>query len=159
MPLSIRTARASDHDTLIEQFQGLHVHEDAITHDRATDRASNEECLAAANERVAKSNGAALVAELDGRVVGHLYLTFETAPPFVRKELRAYAHIAELFVRAEARRMGVARALIQEAERIARERGVCCVTVGAIAGNSSAEATYERAGFAPYATELIKEFR
>ena len=77
----------------------------------------------------------------------------------MRRELRCCAYIAELFVRAEARRRGVARALIEDAERIARERGVSCIMVSAIAGNSSAEATYDRAGFAPYATELIKEFR
>jgi GNAT superfamily N-acetyltransferase len=108
---------------------------------------------------VAKTNGAALVAEVTGRVVGHLYLTFEEAPPFVRRELRAYAYVAELFVRPEARRTGVARALLQEAERIARERGASCIMLGVLAGNRSAEAAYSRAGFVPYATEMIKEFR
>ena len=159
MPPVIRHARPADRAALIEQFLGLNVHEDAITHDRVTDRAGAEESLAAAEERVAKSNGAALVAEVAGRVVGHLFLTFEEAPPFVREELRTYAHIAELFVRPEARRAGVARALIAEAERIARARAISCITVSALAGNHSAEATYSRAGFVPYATELIKEFR
>lgn len=159
MPPIIRHALPSDHHTLVEQFQGLHVHEDAITHDRVTDHAGAEESLAAAIERITKTSGAALVAEVGGRVVGHLFLTFEEAPPFVRKELRAYGYIAELFVRPEARRAGVARALLQEAERIARERGVSSIMLSVLAGNRSAEATYSRAGFVPYATELIKEFR
>jgi GNAT superfamily N-acetyltransferase len=156
MPLLIRTARASDHDALVEQFQGLHIYEDAITHDRATDRTGAEECLVDANQRVAAKDGAALVAELDGRVVGHLFLSFEVAPPFVRNEMRRYAYVFELFVRDEARRAGVGKALVQEAERIALERGVDTLMLSVLAGNSIAEAFYRREGFAPYATELIK---
>jgi GNAT superfamily N-acetyltransferase len=158
MPPVIRPARASDHKALVEQYLGLNLHEDPITHDRVTDRAGAEESLAAAEAWVAKTNGAVLVAEVDGRVVGHLFLTFEQSPPFVRKEARAYAYIAELFVRAEARRIGVARALIEEAERIARQRGVARIMVSALVGNDSAEGLYERIGFLPYAIELIKEF-
>jgi GNAT superfamily N-acetyltransferase len=159
MPIIIRPARASDHAALVEQYLGLNLHEDPITHDRVTDRAGAEESLAAAEAWVRKTNGVVLVAEVNGRVVGHLFLTFEEAPPFVRKELRAYAYIAELFVRAEARRLGVARALLAAAERIARERGVSRILVSALAGNIPAETTYERAGFAAYATELIKKLR
>jgi len=159
MPIIIRPARASDHAALVEQYLGLNLHEDPITHDRVTDRAGAEESLAAAEAWVRKTNGVVLVAEVNGRVVGHLFLTFEEAPPFVRRELRAYAYIAELFVRAEARRLGVARALLAAAERIARERGVSRILVSALAGNIPAETTYERAGFAAYATELIKKLR
>jgi len=159
MPIIIRPARASDHAALVEQYLGLNLHEDPITHDRVTDRAGAEESLAAAEAWVRKTNGVVLVAEVNGRVVGHLFLTFEEAPPFVRRELRAYAYIAELFVRAEARRLGVARALLEAAERIARERGVSRILVSALAGNIPAETTYERAGFAAYATELIKKLR
>ena len=159
MPIIIRPARAADHAALVEQYLGLNLHQDPITHDRVTDRAGAEESLAAAEAWVRKTNGVVLVAEVNGRVVGHLFLTFEEAPPFVRKELRAYAYIAELFVRAEARRLGVARALLEAAERIARERGVSRILVSALAGNIPAETTYERAGFAAYATELIKKLR
>jgi GNAT superfamily N-acetyltransferase len=159
MPPIIRHALPGDHHALVEQFQALNVHEDAITHDRVTDRAGAEESLAAANERVANTNGAALVAEVSGRIVGHLFLTFEHAPPFVRRELRDYAYVAELFVRPEARRAGVARALLQEAERIARECRASYIMLSVLTGNRSAEAAYSRAGFVPYATELIKEFR
>jgi GNAT superfamily N-acetyltransferase len=155
----IRPARAADHDALVEQYLGLNLHEDPITHDRVIDRAGAAQSLAVAEAWVAKTDGEILVAELDGRVVGHLFLTFEQSPPFVRPDLRAYAYIAELFVRAEARRRGVARALLEEAERIARERGVSRIMVSALAGNDSAEATYDRAGFSPYATELIKKLR
>jgi GNAT superfamily N-acetyltransferase len=159
MPILIRPAHAGDHDALVEQYLGLNLHEDPITHDRVIDRAGAAESLAVAEAWVAKSDGAVLVAEVEGRVVGHLFLTFEQSPPFVRAELRAYAYIAELFVRAEARRMGVARALLAEAERMARARGVSRIMVSALVGNGSAEATYDRAGFSPYATELIKKLR
>ena len=47
------------------------------------------------------------MAELDGRVVGHLFLEFKEDAVFVREELRPYAYISELFVREEARGGGI----------------------------------------------------
>jgi len=97
-----------------------------------------------------------LVAELDGRVVGHLFLEFRQDPVFVRAELRPYAYVAELFVREEARGRGVGKALMREAERIATGRGVGRLMVEVLAGNASAEAFYARCGFAAHAIELGK---
>ncbi|MEM2795046.1 MAG: GNAT family N-acetyltransferase, partial [Thermofilaceae archaeon] len=60
-----------------------------------------------------------LVAELDGKVVGHLDVIFANELP-----LGAFLHLDVLKVHKAYRRRGVARALIQEAERIARDRKV-----------------------------------
>jgi len=76
---------------------------------------------------------------------------------FVRQELRAYAYVSELFVREENRGTGIATALMIEAERLAVARGVGRIMVGVLAGNSAAEALYDRLGFAPHAIELAKD--
>lgn len=155
-PFTIRPARDDDREALIEQFQGLNQHEDLIVRNRRTDRAAGEESLVAAEAKIAEKSGVKLVAERGGKVVGHLFMTFERAPIFVREEVRDYAYIAELFVRAEARGLGIGRGLMQEAERIAIARGVGNLMLGVLTGNESAERAYARFGFTSYATDLIK---
>jgi len=156
MPLNIRAALPADHDALTEQYLGLNRYEEPIAGNRVTDYAGAVESLAAAQERLARTDGVALVAELDGRVVGHLFLEFREDPVFVRAELRPYAYVAELFVREEARGRGVGTALMRETERIAAGRGVGRLMVEVLAGNAMAEAFYARRGFKAHAIELGK---
>jgi GNAT superfamily N-acetyltransferase len=156
MPLSIRPSLPGDHDALIDQFLGLNRYEEPIAGNRVTDYQGAVASLAAAQDRLARTDGTALVAELDGRVVGHLFLEFKEDPVFVREALRPYAYISELFVREEARGGGVGRALMREAERIAAARGVRRLMLEVLAGNAMAEAFYARCGFTPHAIELGK---
>jgi GNAT superfamily N-acetyltransferase len=157
MPLIIRTSLPADRDALIDQFLGLNRYEEPIAGDRVTDYQGAVESLAAAEERLAQTDGIALVADLDGRVVGHLFLEFREQPVFVRAALRPYAYVAELFVRAEVRGGGIGAALMREAERIAAARGVRRLMVEVLAGNAVAEAFYARCGFAAKAIELGKQ--
>jgi GNAT superfamily N-acetyltransferase len=157
MVLVIRAASPDDHDALVEQFQGLNVHEEQIARNRRTDRQGAEECLAFAWRRVQQTRGNAIVAEVDGRVAGHLFLLFQEDAVFVRQELRAYAYVSELFVREENRGAGIATALMNEAERLAVARGVGRIMVGVLAGNGAAEALYDQLGFAAHAIELAKD--
>ncbi len=156
MTVVIRPARDEDRAAILEQTQLLNRHEEPITGNRRLDRAGAEASLADAEARVAESGGAKLVAEDAGRVVGHLFLTFATAPVYVREEHRPYALIAELFVREDCRGRGLGQALMAEAERIAAARGYRQLLVGVQAGNAPAEAAYARFGFAPFSLELIK---
>jgi GNAT superfamily N-acetyltransferase len=156
MPLCVRPALPTDRHALIEQYLGLNRHEEPIVHNRVTTYAGAVESLADAEERLARAGGVALVAELDGRVVGHLFLEFRQDPVYVRPELRRYAYVSELFVRDEARRCGAGAALMHEAERIAVGRGIGRLMVDVLAGNAVAEAFYARSGFTAYAIELGK---
>ena len=120
----IRLAGPADHDALVEQYLGLNLHEDRSRTTASPIAPAPRKASRSRKRGSRKRTVQNLVAEIESNVVGHLFLTFEQGSPFVRQELRAYACIAELFVRAEGRRLGVARALLQKAERIARERGV-----------------------------------
>jgi len=152
----IRPARETDRAALVEQFQALNAHEDLISHDRRIDAIAAEESLSAAEDRVARSGGAMLVAEKDGRVVGHMFLTYDEHAIFVRQEARTYGYVAELFVREEVRRQGIARRLLEEAEHLVAARGVPHLIIGVLAGNESAERAYARFGFKAYSHELVK---
>ena len=155
MALVIRPATTADRPALDEQPQALNVFEDPFSHDRRLDLAGGVESAATLLERTG-NGGALLVAEIDGAVVGHMALWFERMPPFVREELRDYAYLGDLFVREPHRGQGIGRALIAEAERLARARGVRRILLGVLPGNP-AEALYRKLGYRTYAVELAKD--
>lgn len=154
--LLIRPTSAADEAALVEQFLGLNRHEEPLIGNRRTDAAGASLSLKWALDRVGRCGGHALVAEWDGAVAGHLFMTFEQDAPYVREALRPFAQVTELFVRPEARRLGIGTALIAEAERLARARGMERLMIGVLAGNDLTEALYRRLGFAPSAIEMAK---
>jgi GNAT superfamily N-acetyltransferase len=156
MPVTLRPARGSDRPTLVDHHFALNVHEHAVSPNRRTDRDGGEASLAETEERLARTGGVTVVAEVDGRVVGHLALTFEMAPAYVRDEDKPYAYVAVLYVDPAERGRGIARALLSEAERIALARGLTQLMVSVQSGNSEAERAYDRFGFRPYSADLIK---
>jgi ribosomal protein S18 acetylase RimI-like enzyme len=72
---------------------------------------------------------------------------FETVSTFRAKPL---LNIHDIAVTASWRRRGVGRALIQELENIARERGCCKLTLEVLENNLSAQALYRELGFDGY---------
>jgi GNAT superfamily N-acetyltransferase len=154
--LVIRPATEADRAALNEQAQGLNVFEEPFSHDRRLDLAGGVESVDTLLNRVVETGGSLLVAELDGAVVGHMALWFDRMPPFVREELRDYAYLGDLFVREAHRSQGIGRALIAEAERLARARGVKRILLGVLPGNP-AEAVYRKLGYRTYALELAKD--
>ena len=59
-------------------------------------------------------------------------------------------NIHDVVTRADQRGQGVGQALLQWAEKRARELGCCKLTLEVLSNNTRAMAAYERAGFAPY---------
>jgi len=59
-------------------------------------------------------------------------------------------NIHDIVVHADARRQGIGQALLQWAERRARQLGCCKLTLEILSGNTRAMASYARAGYAPY---------
>jgi ribosomal protein S18 acetylase RimI-like enzyme len=82
-----------------------------------------------------------LVGRLDGRVVGTVQLVF--AP---QDNGRHRAEIAKLLVHPDARRQGIALALMREAETIARQRGLRLLVLDTATGRG-AEPLYLGLGF------------
>jgi len=154
--MKIREATAADRPALDEQEQLLNLFENPYIHDRSLTRAGAIAAMDRLHHRAAESQGAVLVAELDGAVIAHLVLTYERQGPYVREELRDYALIADLFVRQAHRGRGIGRALIAEAERRAIARGLPRIMLGVVHGNAAAERSYRRQGFADYVLELVK---
>jgi len=90
-----------------------------------------------------------LVAERDGEVVGSLMITTEWSD----WRNADFWWIQSVYVRPEARRTGVYRAMHRDVRRRAREAAdVCGLRLYVEQGNAAAQATYEKMGMAepPY---------
>jgi ribosomal protein S18 acetylase RimI-like enzyme len=105
-----------------------------------------EEDLQEIDEAV--SEGIALLAERDGDAVG-----FATAT--LRGE--RYAVLTNLYVRPDARREGVARALVHEVVEGLLGDGVVALELEVLTSNHDAQAVYERWGFEPYMLTLVAD--
>lgn len=87
-----------------------------------------------------------LLAELDDLVVGILRCVESIGSPLL--EPARYAYVSSVYVRPEARRRGVMRALLAEAERWSRARGLDQMRLHNIAGSVTAERAWDALGFA-----------
>lgn len=83
----VRVAREADHEALIANTVALNRFENEITGDRVTELSSAEAVLAYFKRRTG-NGGLMLVAEAEGRVIGHLFLAVEEAAPFLASEYR-----------------------------------------------------------------------
>lgn len=82
----------------------------------------------------------ALVAEIDGRMIGLAWAKVDADDP-------ALVNLFQMWVAPEARGQGVAAALLDEAVRWARARGALAIQLGVNCANAAAVGLYERAGF------------
>ncbi|MEO8562641.1 MAG: GNAT family N-acetyltransferase [bacterium] len=85
-----------------------------------------------------------LLAELDGAVVGILRCVETNGSPLLEPD--RYGYVSSVYVRPESRRRGVLRALLDEAERWCRARGLNQMRLHNVAG-SAAEHAWDAMGF------------
>ncbi|MEO7457372.1 MAG: GNAT family N-acetyltransferase [Gemmatimonadaceae bacterium] len=101
--------------------------------------------LRAENERI-------LLAERRECVVGILRCVESVGSPLL--EPSRYAYVSSVYVRPDARRQGVLRALLATAERWARARGLDQMRLHNVAGSSAAEGAWSALGF-----EVVEQVR
>ena len=128
--------------------------EDAIAGNCATGPADAVATLDQALAQVAAIGGLPLVAVA---VIGHLLLTYETAPAYIRADVRPYAYVADTFVQEAWRVQGAFRAILDVAGDHARQAGIRDLMIGVLCGNGRAERSYREAGFRPYSMEMMRD--
>lgn len=97
----------------------------------------------------ALERGMLLVAELEGLPAGYMLARLER-PFIVESPIREIGHISQVYVVPEARRRGVAAALVAAAETMFRERGISWVQLSYQPSNRAAAASWAALGFAPF---------
>jgi GNAT superfamily N-acetyltransferase len=103
---------------------------------------TRDECRRLMLDQLADPDAAHLLAEHDGGAVAMCTLHFRRRLNYVSPE----AWIPDLVVTRAARRRGAARALLAEAERLARERGCWNLTLESGYGRTEAHALYGALG-------------
>ncbi|SDR60591.1 Ribosomal protein S18 acetylase RimI [Rhizobiales bacterium GAS113] len=161
--VTIRPMRDADREAVISLIWQLNRYEGELQsreQPSAVDRDITREAAIATFdsdcERAAKRDGALLVAESGGEVVGFLCWLVEEAEPFVRAEMRRHGYVADLVVDERHRRKGIGQSLLAEAERLTRARKLKRLAIGVLVGNGSALGAYRRFGFTPSSLELQK---
>jgi ribosomal protein S18 acetylase RimI-like enzyme len=106
--------------------------------------------------RCREFDGAVLVAEFDGVVVGFvtLWTRFRSSEP--DDDPREHGFVSDLVVLAAYRGRGFGRSLLRAAEARAREAGACELRLSVKAGNAGALALYSAEGFAESEITLEK---
>lgn len=95
--------------------------------------------------QLASAGEVMLLAERDGRVVGCLRCVRSVGSPLL--EPAEYAYISSVYVRPEARRGGVLRTLMAEAERWSAARGLHEMRLHNASDNDAASETWQALGF------------
>jgi GNAT superfamily N-acetyltransferase len=141
--VKVRLAAAQD-------FEAVTALLEELGRARVTDE-TRDGCLAMFERHLGGDSAAHLVAEDDGgAVVGFCSLHFRDRLNYSTPD----AWIPDLIVTESARRGGVARALLGEAERLARERGCWLLTLESAYHRTEAHALYTAFGM----TDSGKDF-
>lgn len=144
MSIDLRLATPADQSPLFELVRAFYAESGYPLDDAAARRALGQ-ILADA------SFGRVLLASQHGEVQGYLILAFGFSIEYRGRD----AIIDELYVRPEARRSGIARALLDELERASPGWDVHALHLEVEGDNTEAEGLYRRRGYAGNARRLL----
>ncbi|MBL9087645.1 MAG: GNAT family N-acetyltransferase [Planctomycetia bacterium] len=154
--LRLRRATLSDAATLasLRRF----VHEPHVAAEPRVYAALDVEGgLAAMRERLGGAGVVGIVAEHDGTAAGYVLAQEVRRAATPLTEARSYLLVDELAVAPSARRLGVGRALMAEAEGVAKALGLARIELDVRAWNDGAARFYAALGYAPFATRLARD--
>ena len=118
-----------------------------------------DEYLAQMHKHCRDYAGTIFLAEYAGEVVGLAMVLTRVPFEWLDEPPGDYALVAELVVRDGYRRRGIARALLDVAERYARQAGASELRIDVLSENEPARQLYLREGFTPYKETLNKPLR
>ncbi len=130
--MTVRPATESDATTLRELWEAFEVEVPSPPHEQEGWDEVWDQMLEYMRD------GIALLAETDGTVAGYALAKLESP---------RIGYLSDLYVRPEARRSGVAKALMREVTERVRELGAEVVALHVTTSNTSARLIYDRLGF------------
>ena len=157
--INIRRASRSDIPRIVELWEALGwLHRKKYGYDNELFRQKKNSVSLYKiflSKRVRARNVAVFVAEVDGRIIGHVIVSGNTLRPplFVHgKE----AFIDEIFVEESYRRKGIGTKLLEEAEAWAKKRGIFSIGLFVSTKNKGAFSAYRKSGFFEHHMKMSK---
>jgi ribosomal protein S18 acetylase RimI-like enzyme len=102
-------------------------------------------------------NSIVAVAEMGGKVVGHIYSAVVTCAENEFNRADSYLYIYQIGINADARRQGAGTALVTFIRDLARALGLTAVQVDHWAFNARARGFFEACGFSPMRVTMRQE--
>jgi len=155
----IRDMRVEDRPAVERFMAGLNDFEMKFSPDRSPGEEIAEAHVDFLLGEVARLDGFTLIAEVDGKAAGFLLGYIDSLGDgdiHLREEFRRSGHISDVFVDPAYRRRGLTRAMLDEAERRFKSKGLAWMDLSFVDANDGAEKTYRAAGFAPYERIFVK---
>ncbi len=147
MDLSIRSVTREDYDELgkiFAQVDALHCEALPQVFQKPDGPARSGEYI---NTIISNENMVLFVAESDGQIVGLVQAYIREAPDISLFVPRRYAVIDNVAVAEEFRRLGVGQALIERAERWAKDKKADQIELNVWEFNAGAIAFYDKLGY------------
>ena len=157
MAVTLRTARSSDRNAVVELIHRLNVFEADLVGDRRRDYGAAEEYYDELLQRLSKRQGRIVLAQENGIVVGAMGFSLDQDAAYVTDDVRRHGTVTDLIVHEDWRGRGIGQMLLQEAERLTREAGLTRLFIGVLVANERADSTYRKFGFEPYVSLLVKD--
>ena len=158
-PLQIVTYTPGDHSALCAFMSDLQDLERGWSSDRSPGPEMATDHIDYLLELAQRSKGQAFVAKLDDQLVGFLFVVIESLDEgdvHLIERYRRYGVVTDLYVADEARHQGVARRLIDAAERHVRQAGLSRLLITTLAQNQIAQEAYARLGYESYTVTMCK---
>jgi len=154
--LIIRQARKADVDSIVKlDLELMNYHVNIDPHYQV-----KENCFAMYqdfhSDMIDSENALSLVAELDGKVVGHILGRIRKTPPVMRTE--EFGFINSIFVREEHRRKRIGEKLVFRLFEWFKSKGMTHVETAVDIRNHIGVAAYTKYGFQTYMYRLKKIF-
>ena len=149
--LSIRAAIQSDIDDLVEMRREF-TFEDAEPSERVGRPEYDTECAAFLADAIAGGRWHVWVAEIDARIVSHVFVALIDKVPRPVRENSKIAYLTNVYTRPAFRRQGIGAQLVRRAQAAAREADVELIIVWP---SDESVDFYQREGFAVPGEALI----
>ena len=157
--ITIRRAGPADRPHLRQAIVELQNYERALHLTRLPGEQVADVYLDWLQQQAETQNGAMLVAESDGAFAAFVVGWIEVAEILTETaDSNRFGYVSDLCVMPALRGRRIAEQLLRAIEPRLRQAGVVRIRINALAANSSARTSYERAGYAPYEVMHEKAF-
>jgi len=153
--VTVRSATPADYNSLYPIFAELGEQHASVLPE-VFRRTSLEEVSQHLNSLLSEADNSLLVAESRGQVVGFIRLSIRESPDVPIMVPRRYAQVNDIAVRKDFQRRGTGEALMLEAEKWAKSKGLNNIELNVWEFNRNAFAFYQKLGYVTSSRHMWK---